>query len=290
MRVLLTGATGFVGSHVLPLLEGHEVVCCSRDPARLPARSGMQAISADLKTEGDWVRVIAEFRPEWCFHLAWEGLPDYSLERCRANLDASIRLLRCVAQSGVRRVVVAGSCFEYGAVSGAVSEDRTPIESSIFAATKRALLTVLDSVARQSSFEYRWARIFFVYGPRQRQTSLIPHIRAACRAGRAPEVREPAAMQDFVHVEDVAAGLLALAESGGPSGIFNLGTGQAASVAHVANLVAQYYGREPFFGSLPAGSGFWADTSKTSAVTGWRGRIDIRQGIEKTLAELDSVQ
>lgn len=287
MRVLLTGGTGFVGSHLLPLLGGHEVLCCSRDPGRLPARSGMRAISADLKSEGDWVELISEFRPEWCVHLAWEGLPDYSLERCRANLDASIRLLRCVAQSGVRRVVVAGSCFEYGAVSGAVSEDRTPTASSIFAATKRAFLTVLDSVARQSSFEYRWARLFFVYGPGQRQTSLIPHLRAACVAGRPPEVREPAVMQDFVHVEDVAAGLLALAEADGPSGIFNLGTGHAASVAHVANLVARYYGHEPAFDALPPGSGFWADTTKTAGATGWRARIDIREGVEKTLAALD---
>jgi len=287
MRVVLTGGSGFVGSHVLPLLEGHEVLCLSRDPARVPPHTGMKAVSADLKTEGPWVDLISEFRPDWCFHLAWEGLPDYSLERCRANLDASLRLLRCVSQSGVRRVVVAGSCFEYGPASGAIREDTAPRDSSIFAATKRALLTVLDSVARQSSFDYRWARIFFVYGPRQRQTSLIPHLRAACVAGRPPDVREPAAMQDFVHVEDVAAGLVALAEFDGPSGIFNLGSGQPASVAYVANHVAQYYGQTPPFDALPPGSGFWADTTRTDAATGWRARVDIRQGIEKTLTALD---
>jgi len=284
----MTGGTGFLGSHVLPLLEGHDVLCASRDPDRVPRLPGVRTLHADLGRGGDWADEIRRFRPDWCLHLAWEGLPDYSLARCRANLDSSIRLLHVVTEAAVKRVVVAGSCGEYGRTTGVASESALPIDVGVFAAAKLALLTMLDSVARQAPFEYRWARVFFVYGPGQRPTSLIPHLRARTVAGCAPEVREPGTLQDFVHVEDVAAGLVALAACEAHSGIFNLGTGEPTSVAHVANRVARHYGRTPPFESVPAGAGFWADTTKMYTETGWRARISADEGIDKTLAKLDA--
>src|SRR5947207_14280737 len=105
-RVLLSGATGFIGGRVLPLLSGHEVLCLSRHPDRVPRRDGVQATAADLTGEGPWLTEVAAFQPDWCVHLAWEGLPDYSLARCRVNLDASLRMLDAVAQAGVKRVVI----------------------------------------------------------------------------------------------------------------------------------------------------------------------------------------
>ena len=290
MRVLLTGASGFLGGRVLALLTEHEVLCLSRTPDRLPRRSGMRAIPADLGTPGDWVGEVARFQPQWCLHLAWEGLPDYSLDRCRGNLDAGLRLLDVVARAGIARMVVAGSCWEYGDAAGAVSEDSSPRDLSVFAATKCAFRAVLKSVASDSAFEYLWARVFFVYGPGQRSTSLIPVLRAAYTTGRAPKIREPAAVQDFVHVDDVAAALVALAASDAASGIFNVGTGQPTSVSYVANQVADYYHQPRSFDSLPAARGFWADTRKMSSATGWRARIGIDDGIRRTLAELDAAQ
>lgn len=283
----MTGATGFLGSRVLALLAEHDVLCLSRDPGRVPRRPGLRAFSADLGKDGDWIGEISTFRPEWCFHLAWEGLPDYSLGLCRANLDAGIRLLDAAAQAGVGRMIVAGSCWEYGRRSGAVSEDSAPNDMGIFAATKRALLTLLESVARDSRLAYSWARIFFVYGPGQRPSSLIPSLRAAYTSGRTPEIREPDAVQDFVHVDDVAAALLALASADVPSGVFNVGSGRPTSVGGVANRAADYYGRPRPFPTLPEGRGFWADSTRMQALTGWRPRFGIDEGIRQTLAALD---
>ena len=287
MRVLLTGGTGFVGSRVLPLLEEHEVLCVSRDPVRLPQRRGMKAIAADLGRDGDWITEIARFRPDWCLHLAWEGRPDYSLGHCRANLDAGLRLVGAVARSGVKRVVVAGTCAEYGLASGAVAEESVPIARGLYGATKHAQLTMLETVARESGFNYQWARVFFVYGPGQGQGSLIPSLQASYASGRKADIRTPATFQDFVHVEDVASALVALMASETPSGIFNVGSGQPTSVGHVANLAADYYKRPRLFERLPGGHGFWADTHKIHASTGWCARIGIEEGVAKTLAVFD---
>ena len=272
---------------MLSLLGEHDVLCLSRDPDRLPRRHGLNSITADLGKSGDWLGEISRFRPDWCLHLAWEGLPDYSLERCRVNLDASIRLLDAVSRSGVKRVVVAGTCWEYGNASGAVAEDDPPLAVDVFAATKEALLRLLASIARVRGFEYRWARIFFVYGPGQRSMSLIPHLHSAYAAGQEPDIREPEAVQDFVHVDDVAAALMTLAATAAPSGVFNVGSGQPTKVGQIANRVADYYGKKRPFLAPREGRGYWADVSKIHSLTGWRGRIGLEEGIDRTLAALN---
>lgn len=290
MRVVVTGGSGFLGARVLASLGGHDVLCLTRAPERLVAAPGRTNVLADLGRAGAWQEAVAAFQPEWCFHLAWEGLPDYSLDRCRANMDASLRLIDVVSRAGVKRVVVAGSCWEYGVASGAVAEERQPREPGVFASTKLALHTVLDSVARGAAFDCLWARVFFVYGAGQRPTSLIPSLRSAYLADRAPEIRQPAAVQDFVHVDDVAGALIVLASSTAPSGAYNVGSGSPTAVGEVANHVADYYHRPRPFASIPDAQGFWADATRTFRATGWKASVSIEEGVRRTLASLDGAR
>ena len=288
MRLLITGARGFLGRHLMPLVAHHDVlslVHSAGDPTR-PAT--VREVRASLVDDGSWQEEVARFAPDCCIHLAWEGLPDYSLSQCRRNLDASVGLIDLLVRSGTKRVVVAGTCWEYGRASGPVAENRSPVDVGVFAATKQAIRTILAAAARDAGIEYRWARIFFVYGAGQRSTSLIPHLHAAASAGINADIREPGAVQDFVHVEDVARGLASLVERPGPSGAFNIGSGAPTSVAEVANLVARRFGRDlPYPAKLPGG-GFWADTEKMRQGYGWQSAISIEEGVERTLAELDT--
>ena len=290
MRVLVTGGRGFLGRRLVRFLGKHDVVSVVRSADNGELSEGVRTVVGDLAREGRWQEEIEEFAPEWCIHLAWDGLPDYSLTRCRANLDSNVRLMQTLVKAGVRRVVVAGSCWEYGAATGAVTEKDAPIDCGVFAATKHAIRTMLDGVSREAGFDYRWARIFFVYGPGQRSGSLIPHLRASFGGGTAPALREPDAVQDFVHVDDVARGLVMLAQCDAASGIFNLGSGRPTSVGEIANRVARHYGQSPPFTRVDAGAGFWADMSRTNAATGWRPEIGIDDGIDMTLRELDGAE
>ena len=287
MRVLVTGGTGFLGCRVIPRLAQHDLLCISRHPERLPNIPSVNVVASNLATDRDWVTKVAKFRPEWCLHLAWEGLPDYSFERCRSNLDTSLRLLDVLAQSGLKRIVVAGTCWEYGRASGQVTENQEPIDVDLFAATKASLLNVLSSVARSAGFEYQWGRIFFVYGPGQRSTSLLPSLRRAYVSGVNPDIRTPEILQDFIHVDDVAAGLVSLVSSDAPSGVFNVGSGHPTSVAQLANITADYYNKPRPFKDISDGSGFWASTEKIMSATGWCPRISIDEGIASTLEVLD---
>ena len=288
MRILVTGASGFLGRHLMPLLKQHDVMRLTRSTAEPSLMGeGGKSLIADLSHEGSWQEEVERFSPEYCIHLAWEGLPDYSLTRCRVNLNTSLMLLETLVKARVKRVVVAGSCWEYGRASGPVREDMAPIDCGVFASTKHAVRTVFDSIARDAGFECRWARLFFVYGSGQRSTSLIPNLYSAYALGRSPSLREPHVGQDFVYVDDVARGLWALAQCDAPSGIFNIGSGQMTSVASVANLVATSFDKPMPFTLSSEVSGFWADTRHTFAATGWRAETEINDGIAKTLAALE---
>jgi nucleoside-diphosphate-sugar epimerase len=285
VRIAVTGATGFLGRTLLPLLGAHDVLALVHGSNRAAIPGGIQTVTADLGREGAWQTDIQRFKPEACIHLAWEGLPDYSLNRCRVNLSASLLLIDALAAAGTRRIVVAGSCWEYGQAFGAVREDAAPVGCGVFAATKHAIRLVLESVARERGFSYAWARLFFVYGPGQRSTSLIPHLHGAYAAGATPALRDPDAVQDFVYVDDVARALARLAEADAP-GIFNVGSGVPTAARDVANQVAAAFGASPPFTSDAAGRGFWADTRRIQSAIGWRAEVSLADGIATSLDAL----
>lgn len=288
MRIFVTGASGFIGRPLLARLGGHEVAFLSRrrpDPASVPNAT---AIIGDLNSPHSWASQLEAFSPQCCIHLAWDGLPDYSAEACARNLSAGLGLIDVLARTAVERLVVAGSCWEYGAACGPVDETYMPVACGLFAATKHRLREALAVVANQRGFSYRWARIFFAYGPGQRRSSLIPQCWSAFKTGSVLDIRRPRAAEDFIHVEDVAGGLLALAECGMESGIYNLGNGAPVPVGEVVNQVAGHFGMAPPFPDASFDSGFWANMDKMTAATGWRPRIGLAEGIEATLQALEA--
>jgi nucleoside-diphosphate-sugar epimerase len=292
MRIFVTGASGFIGRQLLNVSAGHELMCLSRRPNDLAAEANVpanvQALEGDLGRPERWLADVQRFAPDCCIHLAWEGLPDYSPERCQHNLALGGGLIGALARAKVGRVVMAGSCWEYGNVSGAVAESQEPVDCGLFARTKDELRATLEGIARETGIVYRWARIFFVYGPGQRASSLIPQCRTAFAAGKALDIRQPRVAQDFVYVEDVARGLLALAERDLQSGVYNIGTGAPAAVGEVANQVARQCDRELPFPDASFDSGFWADTQKMTAATGWRAQTKLGDGIARALQAFEA--
>ncbi len=194
MRIFVTGASGFIGRHFMRLLGEHEVfylshqrVVSAGDPP-----SGVKSIQGDLGRPETWVAALEAFSPDCCVHFAWEGIPDFSPMRCKQNLDDGLRLISALARNRVGRIIVAGSCFEYGNLSGAINETATPVNCSLFAETKHKLQKELDRAARETGIAYRWARVFFAYGPGQRTGSLIPQCWTAFKAGSSVDIRSAA--------------------------------------------------------------------------------------------------
>ena len=241
-------------------------------------------LEGDLLHPDSWYEGIVEFDPDVTVHLAWQGLPDYSLPTSMLNFRAGLELFEFLRSTNCRRVVVAGSCFEYGTLTGCVSEDQHPESMGLFAAFKASQRLVATSLLVGSAITLVWARIFFAYGPGQRSTSIIPSCYRALAAGRKPETRSPNIINDFIHVSDVAAGLATLATTTSPGGTYNLGSGTPTRVREVANTTARLLGLPEVYGpDDDPGVGFWADQSRIHTLTGWRPQLSLEEGIRQTI-------
>ena len=286
MRLFVTGGTGFIGKALCAALAGHELLILSRQPAPPEAnRLGRQHLTGDLYDIPRWRAALGEFRAEACIHLAWSDLPDYSYAASKPNFKAGLKLFKLLREVGCGRVVVTGTCFEYGNLTGQVTEDQFPLTLKDYPAFKTAQRRIGSALFAEAGVPFLWARPFFVYGAGQRATSLIPSTFAALTEGRLLDIRTPDTVNDFVHVDDVASALARLATRGGPAGVYNIGTGRATRVRDVVNGVARLLNRpEVFPPSNSPGQGYWADLSRIRQQIGWEPAVALDDGIRQTLA------
>jgi dTDP-6-deoxy-L-talose 4-dehydrogenase (NAD+) len=246
VNVLVTGATGFLGQHVVQrLLErGHEVTATARHVRKannFPSSSNVRFVVCDLEQiPGDPSGLFAH--PDAVVHLAWPDLSDYASSRhVEKTLPAHCRFLRSLIQAGLGHVLVAGTCLEYGLKNGPLAES-TPTEPvNSYALAKDTLRRFLELLKQQHLFILQWARLFYIYGPGQRSTSLLAHLDHAIDSNAATfDMTGGEQLRDFLPVEDIAARLVSLLDHGECQGCVNICSGRPISVRH---LVEQHLAR-----------------------------------------------
>ena len=285
MRILLTGGNGFIGKALIKKIsKNHQVLSLVRKRNK-KKQHNVNEIEVNLKNiiliESD----ILKFAPDCCIHLAWEGLPNYSLEACHSNIDICLSLLEVIIRTKIPRVFFAGTCWEYGSKTGPQIEMNVPELTSLFALTKRFIFSFLETLSLENKIEYRWGRIFFVYGPGQRKTSLLPSLWDQYKRSEILSVREPNAIQDFIHIDDLVTGIELLSTLDIPSGPYNLGSGNATLVGQFANIVSKNLNLNGAYEKITkiSSSGMWANMDLTFDRTGWKPTISINDGIAKSL-------
>jgi nucleoside-diphosphate-sugar epimerase len=295
-RILLTGATGFIGRHVLTRLTGggHEVDAVTTKE-RPPADDGVTWHRADLLSSAE---IVADVQPEVLLHLAWYVEPGRywtGPENIRW-VEASLALLRAFAGAGGRRAVVAGTSAEYDwhAAGPRCHEQRTPLApATLYGAAKHALHTAAAPYAEQAGFELAWGRIFFVYGPGEPDGRLVPLVGRSLLDGRPVPTTGGDQVRDFMYVEDAAAAIAALAESEF-TGAVNIASGDPVRVRDVVDILAQQTGRPDLLrpGTLPDREGdpprLVADITRLREDVGFTPQIAVHEGLAETLKWLRS--
>jgi dTDP-6-deoxy-L-talose 4-dehydrogenase (NAD+) len=235
MRIIVTGATGFVGRHVVAALlaRGHQVTAVARHEHRcseLPWRDSVPFVACDVHDATDPSERLGV--PDVLVHLAWPGLPNFKkLFHFEQNLPADYRFIKRMVSAGTRQVLITGTCLEYGMQSGPLSEDVPALPSTPYGLAKNTLRLFLLALQAQQPFVLQWARLFYLHGPGQQSSSVLAQLDRAIDAGeRHFNMSGGEQLRDYLPVEEAAEYLTSMIERRDFAGVTNCCSGQPVSI------------------------------------------------------------
>ena len=296
MRVLVTGPSGFIGTHILRRLLTET---CELHAVNRTGRGEDGPIhwhSVDLCNLLQAQALITAVRPTHLLHGAWVATPriyGHSPEN-RDWLQASLALAWAFGEQGGTRFVGVGSSAEYAPGDLPCIEDETPIRpATIYGKCKAACWLGVQAAAQHHGFSAAWGRVFLPYGPGDPTQRLVPTVLAAIEAGKPLEMTHGEQLRDFIYAPD-AADLLVRILLSPHTGAFNIGTGHGSTIRSVIEYLADYRGGRELlqFGAIrpPAGEPriLVANLTKVRTQLGWSAPTSIEAGLDQVLGATES--
>jgi nucleoside-diphosphate-sugar epimerase len=294
-RVLVTGASGFVGRRALaPLaargLEVHAVGRGAGAPAGAP--EGVAWHSADLLDARARRTLVERVGASHLLHLAWYAEPGafWSARENARWVGATVGLVDEFAAAGGARAVLAGTCAEYDwSAPQPLREDAALGPSTYYGVCKDATRRVAEGLAGRAGLSFAWGRIFFLYGPREDERRLVASVARALVAGERAPTSAGTQVRDFLHVDDVAAAFAALLHSD-VAGAVNIASGAGTTVRRIVEGLARASGRPELLdvGALAQRPGdpdaIVADVTRLRDAVGFRPAFSLQEGLEETVA------
>lgn len=274
MKILVTGATGFIGNHVINTLlaDGHAVIASSRSLGKAKQQPWYSRVKyLPLNISGEEANVFERSdQPDLLIHLAWQKLDSY---RDPAHFETIVHehyhFIRNLVLAGLQRCLVTGTCLEYGMQSGQLKEDMEARPSLAYPLGKHLLRLMLEGLQLSQTFKLQWLRLFYLYGMGQRANSLLAQLDIAIAEGKSTfDMSKGDQVRDYLPVTEVARIISRIATVSDFNGILNCCSGQGIAVRElVANHLyirsAQLnlnLGKYPYPDYEPFA--FWGDRTK----------------------------
>jgi len=278
MKILLTGATGFIGQHLVNALlaRGHQVVVGARNidkASQQPWRDKIELLPVDI---GAPVADLFEHygRPDALLHAAWDKLDDY---RTPAHFEDILfnhyGFISALVRQGLSQCMVLGTCLEYGMQAGALHEDLECKPILAYPLAKHLLHQMLQGLQLSNRFTLQWARLFYTYGSGQRNSSLLAQLDTAIDNGAETFNMSPGdQLRDYLPVETLAMTLATIVERRNFDGSINCCSGDPVSVKELVEMrirergasIRTNPGHYPYPSFEPFA--FWGDTTRLRQV------------------------
>lgn len=282
MRVLVTGANGFIGRAVCArIMEAGHFVYALGSTEKTAAICNVY-LQCDLGNSERLYNVLKGTQADCCIHLAWTGLPNYTYKNSLISMQNSFNILEIGHKSGIKHFICAGSCFEYLNPEGTISETWPIKNSDAYTAAKAGVLGLARQYCREQDISFHWLRFFYVIGPGQRENSLIPYVVRSLKLGQTPVLRTAYNENDFIDVRDVAEAILSIAEKNpAEAELLNIGSGRATSIRLLTMEIMRELGitKDLCFEEHDPKISFCADVTRIRQLTGWESHVELSQTI-----------
>jgi len=279
-RIAITGATGFLGNHILnELLKdvNVELTCIVRNKSRVDQFSWKDNVNIVEYNIGDDYEgsLYNHFNsPDLLLHLAWEGLPNYNEQyHVERNMMRDYHFIKRLYDEGLNEAVITGTCFEYGLINGRLSEDMITNPVIPYGIAKDSLRKFIEVYCKKSNKMLKWLRLFYMYGEGQSQNSVLQQlVKAVGNNDDSFNMSSGEQIRDYLDVKDMAKYIVLILFSDF-HGIINCCSGNPISIR---KLVESYIEKNQYkiklnLGYYPYPSyeplAFWGDNSKLSKLT-----------------------
>lgn len=299
MNVFLTGASGFIGSHVAKALleHGHHVAALVMPDDPIPSlhnlRTALEIVRGSLGQATMLKEFINTYRPEACIHLAWYAEPGKYLDAQQnlQSLSESLSLFNILIMAGCGQIAAAGTCFEYDTNFGFLHENTPTRPASLYAASKLSCWLMSQQLAVKSGIRLAWGRIFYPYGPLEDERRLVPAAIKALKNGTPFQATIGNQIRDYIHVSDVASAFCTLINRQA-EGIFNIASGVPVTVGQLLYLIGDLMNRTDLLqlGAIPYRK--WeppficGDNTRLKNLR-WEPVYSLRDGLSNTIRMFD---
>jgi len=295
IKVLVTGANGYVGKHCINILKtrAYEIHAIGINLADNQNESNLFWHESDLMDKNQVFNLMKKIKPTHLLHLAWDtSNKNYNQLIHFDWTKAGIDMLESFTLNGGKRLVVSGTGFEYNWDYGYCTEGITPIRvKSLYSASKHALQVLIDTYSKNHELSYAWGRIFFTYGPGDNPNRLIPYIVRTLKEGKEVKTSHGKQILDYLYIEDIANALVTLIDSD-LEGPVNICSGQPIQLKDIIMNIARIMNGEHLIrlGAIDAAPNaaklIVGNNSRLLTETNWKPKFGLEEGLKKIIESI----